>query len=213
MKYKTFFENSYIKTKTEMVYDKNDREYSFPMTVNGIIIETDGFEVLTINSSENYSKDQLKIFEYDFMKGFYKLKNYHLTAIIPINIIEYYNGKHLLENIVIEMIDKESNTTRKIKILNKEIIVKKHNLLGAFDELYENIKEKYTLKICAFCKKSSWNPYGGDFFNHLCFKEFSEDYYKINRNNKTEIAKLMGENNGKWKSIYLTHFCNEYENR
>jgi hypothetical protein len=214
MKYETTFENNYIKTKTEIVYDNNDPEYFLPMTVNGIIIETDGFEALTINSSENYSKDQLKIFDYDLVKGFYKLKNYYLKTIIPISIIEKNNGRDFLENMIVEIIDKENNTIRKIKIFDNEIVVKRSDLLEAFDELYETIKEKYIFKICVFCKKSSWNPYSGnDFYNHLCFREFAKNYYKIDRNNKIEIVKLMEENNRKYKSTYLTYFCNEYENK
>jgi hypothetical protein len=144
MKYETTFENNHIKTKTEIVYDNNDQEYFLPMIVNGIIIETDGFEALTINSSENYSKDQLKIFDYDLVKGFYKLKNYYLKAIIPISIIEKNNGRYFFDNMIVEIIDKENNTIRKIKIFDNEIVVKRSDLLEAFDELYENINEKYT---------------------------------------------------------------------
>jgi hypothetical protein len=47
----------------------------------------------------------------------------------------------------------------------------------------------------------------------LYFRTSKKIRPKINRNNKMEIVKLMGENNGKWGNIYLTHFCNEYENR
>jgi hypothetical protein len=57
--------------------------------------------------------------------------------------------------------------------MGKEIIYKDYDLLDAFEILYNEINQDYLVRICAFCKKSCWNPYGGvDFLNHLCFNEF-----------------------------------------
>jgi hypothetical protein len=83
--------------------------------------------------------------------------------------------------------------------------------LNSFDELYKEINKKYEIKICAFCKNSCWNPYGGtDFCNHLCFKIFSNEYYKINNRSKMEIVKLMEKYTGKHENVYLINSCEEY---
>ena len=105
-----------------------------------------------------------------------------------------------------------NETIRKLEFLDEELVVNDFDLLGAFEKLFENVKQNYMIKICAVCKKSSWHPYGAiDFFHHLCFKEFAIEYYKMCVKDKMNLMSLMDKNAGKYKNVYLTSFCNEYE--
>jgi hypothetical protein len=63
------------------------------MIVEGVIIETDGFEVLSIGRPENYSDQKLKIFDYNDKSGSLILKNYNLRAELPVTVIEKHTGK------------------------------------------------------------------------------------------------------------------------
>jgi hypothetical protein len=116
------------------------------------------------------------------------------------------------DTLIIEIDENSDRIIRNLRIFDKEIILKDFDFCGAFEYLHKEIKEKYTIKICAFCKKSSWNPYGGvDFFNHLCFNEFSEEYNKLDVRNKNNISYLMNKNIEKYKNVYLIGSCNDYE--
>jgi hypothetical protein len=210
IKLNSIFRNNYLKIETEIVLGDNSK-YDSPMIINGIIVETDGFEVLSIEQSENYGREQLKIFDYDIKHGCYILKNYNLKTSVPVNM-ENKNTKELFfDNLFIEIDDTNGETIRKLKLFDKEIIVNGWDLVGAFNNLHREIKQNYTVKMCAFCKKSCWNPYGGiDFFNHLCFKEFAEEYYKLDIKNKETISALMNKSTGKYKNVYLINSCNDY---
>jgi hypothetical protein len=210
IKYDTFFENDFIKIDTQIAMGNN-----MPMNINGIMIETDGFEVLSIDEQEKYSAEQLKIFDFDINHwGIYVLKNYHLRTTIPIEMIEKNSGEKISEKLFIEMDDKNNQTTTTLKILDKEIVITDFYILEGFEKLYEEIHKEYTVKICAFCKNLCWNLYGGvDFFNCLCFKEFADEYYKIDENYKMNILKLMEKNKDKYKFVHLTNCCGEYIER
>jgi hypothetical protein len=211
IKLNSIFKNNYLEIETEIALGDNS-EYSSPMIINDVIVETDGFEVLCIEQSENYGTEQLKIFDYDIKHGCYILKNYNLKTSVPVNIINKNTKELFSDNLFIEIDDNNGETTRKLKIFDKEIIVNGWDLVGAFNNLHREIKQNYTVKICAFCKKSSENPYGGiDFFNHLCFKEFAEENYKLDIKNKENIGGLMNKNPGEYKSVYLIDSCNDYK--
>jgi hypothetical protein len=210
MELNSIFRNNYLNIETKIVLGDNSK-YDSPMIINGVIVETDGFEVLCIELSENYGKEQLKIFDYDIKHGGYILKNYNLRTSVPMNIRNKTTREIFSDNLFIEIDDNNRKTIRKLKLLDKEIVVNGWDLLGAFNNLHREIKQNYTVQICAFCKKSCWNPYGGtDFFNHLCFKEFMEEYYKLDIKNKENISGLMNKNTGKYKSVYLINSCNDY---
>jgi hypothetical protein len=207
---KSIFRNNYLKIETKIVLGDNSK-YDSPMIINGIIVETDGFETLCIEQSENYETEQLKIFDYDIKHGDYILRNYNLRTSVPINIINKNTNEFSSDNLFIEINDDNRKTVRKLQLFDKEIIVNGWDLVGAFYNLHREIKQNYTVKMCAFCKKSCWNPYGGtDFFNHLCFKELAEEYYKLDIKNKESVGGLMNKNMGKYKSVYLINSCNDY---
>jgi hypothetical protein len=210
IKLNSVFRNNYLKIETKIVLGDNSK-YDSPMIINGVIVETDGFEVLSIEQSENYGAEQLKIFDYDIKHGCYILKNYNLKTSVPINITNKNTKELSFDNLFVEIDDNNGETIRKLNLFDKEIIVNGWDLVGAFNNLHRKIKQNYTVKMCAFCKKSCWNPYGGiDFFNHLCFKEFEEEYYKLDIKNKEAIGCLMNKNMEKYKSVYLINSCNDY---
>jgi hypothetical protein len=211
VKYDAVFENTYLKVEAKIIIGNNNPNYSMPMIINGITIETDGFEVLSIDKQEKYSNEQLKIFDYDIEYNVYVLKNYSLKTIIPINIIEKHTGKMQTETLYVEMNNKNGRTEMTLRILDKEIVANNYNILDAFEKLYNEVNKEHTIKICAFCKNSCWNPYGGtDFYHHLCFKEFADEYYEINVKDKMSIVQLMEKNKSKYYNVYLTNYCDEY---
>jgi hypothetical protein len=206
----SIFRNNYLKIGTKIVLGDNSK-YDSPMIIDGVIVETDGFEVLYIEVSENYETERLKIFDYDIRNGYYILKNYNLITSVPMNIKNRTTSGMFSDNLFIEIDDNNGKTIRKLKLFDIEITVNGWDLVGAFYNLHREIKQNYTVQMCAFCKKSCWNPYGGiDFFNHLCFKEFAEEYYKLDIKNKENISGLMNKNTGKYKSVYLINSCNDY---
>jgi hypothetical protein len=205
------FENTHLKVNTQIIIGDDNPNYSMPMVVNGITIETDGFEVLSIDKQDKYDNEQLKIFDYDIEYNVYVLKNYSLKTIIPMNIIEKHTGKMQTETLYVEINNKNGRTTRILRILGKEIAAENYDILGAFEKLYNEVNKEYIIKICAFCKNSCWNPYGGtDFYHHLCFKEFADEYCRIDIKDKMNIVRLMEKNKGKYNNVYLTNYCDEY---
>ncbi|MDR0747543.1 MAG: hypothetical protein LBE89_06610 [Helicobacteraceae bacterium] len=200
-----------MEINTQIILGGNNPNYLSPMCINEIIVETDFFEGLSIDLSENYTREQLEIVDYDIKNGVYVLRNYNLETIIPIDIVDKNTGKSISKNIFIEMDNKNGEMKNKLKFIDKEIVYKNYDLLNAFERLYTEINHDYLIRICAFCKKSCWNPYGGsDFCNHLCFKEFSEEYNKIETKDKLTIAEILNKNIDKYRNVYLTYSCNEY---
>ena len=209
VKYKSFFRNNYIDVETAIDPDCS-------MLVNGVLIETDGFECLSIESFKNYTKEQLKIFDCFINKyGSCMLINYNLKVLIPVNVVEKNTGNNFCENIIIEINNSDDNIIGKLRFLDYDTgnicDVKSWDVFSAFDKLHGKIKQNFIVKICAFCKKSSYNPYGGiDFFSHLCFNECAEEFCKLDLKNKFTIGPLMNNNKGKFKNVSLTSSCNEY---
>ena len=110
--YKSIFSNAYITVNTEIVdFDVDGSNYISPIVVNGVIMETDGFECLTIDPPKRYSEEQLKQFDYDIVypygdktKEVFMLKNYRLKTFIPVSVLNKDINKWETANLVIEMI-------------------------------------------------------------------------------------------------------------
>jgi hypothetical protein len=201
-----------MEIETNIISEENNFKYTFPkIIINDVIIEIDSFEILYIDIPENYTQEQLKIFDYDIQHKSYILTNYYFKTNIPLNIIDKKTKKLLVEYMIIEMENKNSKNTQKIRLFDKESNIYGDNFLDAFEKLYKEINKDYVIKICTYCKKSCWNPYGGsDFINQLCFNKFSEEYYKIDTKDKMNISKLMNDNDKKYKQVCMVDSCNEY---
>ena len=212
VKYNTVFTNDKIKTNTQITMGPHTLDCLSPMIVNGIVIDTEGFECLSIDKPETYSEDALSIFDFDINKyGSYILKNYHARTEIPVEIIEKRTGKESMESIIIEMDNKDNETMQTLKIFDKEITVHDFYLEDAFCTLYEEAHEEYSIKICAFCKNFFGAAFGGlDFCNQLCFEKISGEYRKIEKKTKYAILELMDKHPGKCRGVYLTYSCNNY---
>jgi hypothetical protein len=212
--YKAFFVNNHFKAEAKIVlFDDVTENYMMPMFINGIKIETNGFDMLTVLKSENYSKEQLKLFDYEISRyGDYILKNFNLKTIIPVNIIEKNSGNKNSEKIIIE-IENYDEVVKKLRLFDTEIFIindctELDCLVGAFEELYDKIKNDYTIEICVFCKNSGYNPCSGgvEYYNHVCYKEFTENYSKLDNKDKLNIEPLVT----KKALVCLTDSCNKF---
>jgi hypothetical protein len=214
--FKAIFINSYISINTELIdYTVSSSAFS-PMIINGVLIDTDGFEDLTIENIEQYNNEQLKQFDYNVIypykdknKKLLVLKNYILKAFIPINIINKINGIRTLSELILEMNDKEGKINYTILLENEKI--NDIDIENIFYKFKEQLSEKYIIEICGTCKYNSENPYGGVFlFNQLCFRKYGQKYFKMGIMDKDKFASLMDDK--KWETVYLTDSCNEYTN-
>jgi hypothetical protein len=216
IKYKTIFTNEYFTENSEVVfYAENYCGYVSPMVLQDIIIETDGFEVLTINSNEYFNHQNLSKFDYEKpeRRDFYLLKNYKLKTFIPINIVDKKYGNENMAEMIIEIKNYNNKNYQKIKILDREIIINENNYINSFEKIYSDIKDKYIIKICIYCRKSHWNPYGGnDFINQICFKNIFDEFNKIETKNKNSVGYLMAINNN-FQNVLLTECCKEYKEK
>jgi hypothetical protein len=214
--FKAVFTNLYINVNTELIdYTVSSPAFS-PMVINGVLIDIDGFEDLTIENIEQYNNEQLKQFDYNVIypykdknKKLIVLKNYMLKAFIPINIINKTNGIRTLSELILEMNDKDGKINYTISLEDEK--TNDVDIENIFNKFKEQLSEKYIMEICGTCKYNTENPYGGVFlFNQLCFKKYGGEYFKMGIMNKTKFASLLDDK--KWETVYLTDSCNEYIN-
>ncbi|WP_276378744.1 hypothetical protein [Flavobacterium sp. H4147] len=222
MKYKSIFSNLKGTFNTEMEdLNENSSEYFYPIEIDGVIIETNGFEALTIDNVEKYTETQLAQFDYDIKypyndkgKKLLVLKNYQLKTFIPIHILEIETGKRVVIELQIVMIH-DGEQIRLLSTLfgkSSEAIIMETTL---FEKLQNQLDEYYCLEICSNCENSIWNPYGGnDFFNHLCFKKEAREFQAIKEKNKQSIGSFMKfKENKNFENVQLTDYCVQFEAR
>lgn len=221
IKYKTVFSNRKGIVNTELEdLTKNSSEFFFPITIDGVTIETDGFDGLSIDKPEQYSENQLSRFDYnvnypykDKSKKLLVLTNYHLETLIPIFIREIKSGKRRKVDIHIEMEHDGKRVTRRCCLLDKES--ENFDMECAFVEMQEQLKEYCQMEICSNCRNSFWNPYGGnEFFNQLCFKSESEKFQSLKDKDRMTVMHFMkfGEDKN-FENVQLTDFCKAFEHR
>ena len=218
MKYRTIFSNLHGNINTEIDNDDDMSECFYPMLVNGVEIETDGFEGLSIENPEQYPENKLAQFDYDIKypykdkeKKLLVLKNYQLKAFIPIQVLEKESGKRMKVDMEITMTYDGNNFKRICSLLGKNSDYS--DMEVAFRELQTQLKNDYSMEICSNCKNSSWHPYGGnEFFNHLCFEKESIAFQFIENKTKTSVGGFMKYGNDEnWELVQLTDYCDKFE--
>ena len=221
MKYVSFFTNSRgIVCKGFIEYLDTDSEYIFPLYLNEIIIETDGFELLTIDNPQQYSTKQLNQFDYeirypfnDQTKELLVLTNYKLETFIPIFVLEVSTAKIIEAELKITLNHCGENEKRECALLGR--ISSNSDLEAAFHEIQSELSPSYIMRTCSNCKNSTFNPYGGnEFFNQLCFVKEAKEFQKIESKAKMSIVEFMKfENERNFDSVLLTHTCEKFEAR
>ena len=217
MKYRAVFSNLKGTVDTE-IFDKLS---FYPAIIYGVTIETDGFEVLTIDNPEQYSENQLALFEYDIEypykdkeKKLLVLKNYQLETFIPIRVLENKSGKRITTEIQITMSNNGGKRVKRVcSLLGKSS--DNYDMEVAFGELQKQLAECYCIEICSNCKNSWWSIYGGsEFYNHLCFKIEAKAFQAIANKDKISVALFMKYNNDQnWRNVQLTDYCDKFEPR
>ena len=209
MKYRAVFRNFNGTRNTEV---EDLTEYILPIVIDGVIIETDGFEVLSIDKPEQYSQNQLAQFDYDKEYDLLVLKNYQLKTFIPIRIWNIQSRKRIETEIQITMTHNGKSVKRVCSLFGK--VSEKFDLEVAFGEIQGQLTNSHCLETCSNCKNSFWNPYGGGEFYHLCFKSEAEAFQTIENKDKMTIIRFMKFDNDKnFKHVRLTDFCDDFEAR
>ena len=214
IKYKTVFTNKYFTENSEVsFYDEKYGNYISPMILRDIVIDTEGFEVLSIDYNEYFNHKNLCEFDYEIMNGVHILKSYELKVFIPIKIIDKRSGNENKSEMIIDIKNDNNKKYQKLRVFDKEIVIKDYAYTNLFEKIYDDIKDKYAIKICAYCKKSFWDPYGGNNFIHqVCFKNIFDEFNKIETKNKNSVGYLMAINKN-FMSVLLTECCKEYEEK
>ncbi|MDR2920355.1 MAG: DUF6304 family protein [Tannerella sp.] len=221
MKYKAIFSNlnGTINTEVEDLIESSS-DYFYPIIIDGVIIETDGFEELSIDNPEQYSENQLTRFDYDIQypykdkaKKLLVLKNYQLKTLIPIHILEIKSGKRIETEIQITMTRNEKSVKRACSLLG--VISENFDMEVAFGEVQSKLAACYRMETCSNCKNSFWNPYGGsDFFNQLCFKKEAKAFQAIQDKDKMAVVHFMKYDDDKnFQNVRLTDYCEKFEPR
>lgn len=220
MKYKAIFSNRHGEINIE-VEDliESSLDYCLPIIIDGVTIETDGFEELSIDNPEQYSENQLTRFEYDIQypykdkeKKLFVLKNYQLKTFVPIRIREVKSEKRIETEIQITMTRNEKNMKRKCSLLG--FTSENFDMEVAFGELQSQLTGYY-METCSNCKNSFWNMYGGsEFFNQLCFKKEAEAFQAIQDKDKMTVVHFMKfDDNKNFENVRLTDYCESFELR
>ena len=219
MKYRTIFSNTYGNINTYIDDSDDLSECLYPMLIDGVEIETDGFEALSIENPEQYPENKLaQLFDYDIKypykdkeKKLLVLKNYQLNVFIPIQVLERESRKRMKVDMEITMSYDGNNFKRICSLLGQSS--EYPDMEVAFRELQTQLKHRYSMEICSNCKNSSWHPYGGyEFFNHLCFEKESIAFQSIENKDKMSVGGFMKYNNNKnFELVQLTDYCNKFE--
>lgn len=218
MKYKAIFSNREGAVNA-MVEDLTDVSsvYCFPLTIDEVVIETDGFEELSIAESEKYAKDQLARFDYhicypykDKNRQLLVLEDYRLDTFIPIFVRETESGKRREAVLCVEMIHNGKDLKRTCRLFGAASSV--FDMESALVEIQEQLKDSYCMETCSNCRNSFWNPYGGnEFFNQLCFRSEAEAFQAIEEKDKMSIVRFMKyDNDRNFQNVQLTAFCDEF---
>jgi hypothetical protein len=219
-KYKSIFSNTHISENSGII-DFDSTDYTSLITVNGIIIEVDGFEDLLIDNIEQYTEEQLNQFDYNVIfqnkektKKLLVLRNYKLKTFVPVSIINKKTNEIGNANLIIELEHNGKELTIICSLLEEE---SEKVLYYDIEIAINNIQKKsnYFIKICACCKYSFWNPYGGSaFINHLCFRKDFEKFQSIKEKGKFTVGAIMKyDEDRNFDFVYLIDSCKYYKPR
>lgn len=186
------------------------------MHVNGVKIELDGFEVLSIEMPPAYTADQLSIFDYDIRKNTYEgrkwdtlfLKDFQLDAFIPLPLV---NRETQIREIADLHIQVWADKNRKYQYLFELLSATSEQAFidDALGEIWKKLQDRYHIEICACCKNSCTNPYGGiAFASQLCFKAIKEQFWGLDKVDKASISSLTHQNLHDIKNV--TDHCEEF---
>jgi hypothetical protein len=106
------------------------------------------------------------------------------------------------------------------KFRNTELVIgeNKYALIDTFEgfeHLMQDVqasldKENFKIQTCYFCRYSSYNVAGNDNFGDLnCFKHCKEKCLAVQ--SKHEMIDLLKRENGKYRKVEETFYCNEFE--
>ncbi len=217
VRYKALFRNKHISVNTEVLNYCLDpiSKYNLVLRINEVNIDIDGFEVLHIEDAKQYGKQQLKIFEYEIIQPYEDrqkkdllLANFYLEVIIPIPGLDKNSNTTQTKNLHVHVHCNEEKLYKyHFKLLNATSELS--DITDALQEIQNQLRDTFILEICACCKNSSRNPYGGvPFFNHLCFRNDKKLFWVLKDKSKYTVAPFM--NDAKWESTYVTYRCEEF---
>lgn len=221
LKYKGFYKDSFGAQEIVLENDLN----MLAMEIDGVKFRGSEFSDMSIVNKSQYSDTQLKRFTFHSLCVYQtniieeSLCNCSFEIVVPQAIIDKLNHAEFYANLTIEYslgnVRPEPGAGieyEKVK-LTLTIDGKLYTGTGdyievAFDQIRDQIKDKFLLKNCYGCMYGDYSVYGqSSFGSMLCFLSQKESYGKVT--NKSEYLQL-DEADRQVQEIYC---CDQFEIR
>lgn len=219
MKYKSILTTSEKATYTGYVeFNNPDSEHIAPLYINDMILETHGFESLSLENPELYTQRQLDAFQFqparyasENLNPSVSLLNYSLQTFIAITILDTHTGISAIENLTITTKHDKEGYTISCELLGHRST--ESDLPLALQEIQAALAARFVMQICCNCKNATTNPYPGNtFMDHLCFVKQAQQFQKLNSKDSQSIIKFMKYDPEKnFKNVLLTHTCKDFQ--
>lgn len=221
-KYKGLYKDSVGMREIEIENDFN----TLVMEIDGVVFSGSEFDDLSVDDKLKYTEQQLTRFtffqtpQYQTKKVSETLCNCSFEIIVPQIIIDKSNNDHFLSDLKIEVflgnarkgnpgsgIEFET-VTLSLTIAGKIYAGTSELFEGSFDQIRDQLQDKYQLKNCYGCMYADYSVYGqGTFGTMLCFRDQKTEYSKVT--NKDEYTALAPS----YLHVQEIYCCNEYETR
>ncbi|WP_346318775.1 DUF6304 family protein [Chitinophaga sp. YIM B06452] len=193
--------------------------------IDGVVFSGSEFDDLSVDDKSKYTAQQLTrftflktpIYQTDELQE--TLCNCSFVIVVPQTIIDKSNNNQFWSDLKIEISlgDKRSEepgsgieheiVTLSLTIAGKTYTGTSEFFEGSFDQIRDQVKDKYQLKNCYGCMYGDYSVYGqGAFGAMLCFRNQKSAYSSVT--NKEEYMALTPS--GNVQEIYC---CDEYETR
>lgn len=220
-KYKGFYKDNSGTLEIDVENDFN----RLSMVIDGVEFRGSEFSDMSIINKPKYSDEQLKRFTFYSIRVYQTniieelLCNCSFEIVVPQVIIDKLNHAEFYTNLTIEyslgnvrsqpgMGIEHEKVTLTLAPDGKQYSVTSDYMEGAFDQIRDQIKDKFQLKNCYGCMYGDYSVYGqSSFGSMLCFLSQKDRYSKVT--NKDEYMEL----NDADRHVQEIYCCDNYEIR
>lgn len=221
IKYKGYYKDSF---GTLEINIENDFNRLFTV-IDGVEFCGSEFSDMSVVNKSGYSDTQLKRFTFHSIRVYQtniveeSLCNCSFEIVVPQVIIDNLNSSEFCTNLTIEYslgnVRPEPRTGieyEKVKltltIADKQYTATSDYMEGAFDQIRDQIKDKFQLKNCYGCMYGDYSVYGqSSFGSMLCFLSQKDKYIKVT--NKDEYMELDDAD----RQVQEIYCCDKFEIR
>lgn len=167
----------YETVMTDAMYDDEDLMF----TVQNVKISLDFTGSLYIENPADYRDEQL-----DFLTLYPKhdvlfLMDYNFSYLVPVALLNRGTGEVVKTNIIGKISHEgapDAAIPYSYQLLHAQTT--RSDLEYAMDDLQCQLKNSFSICICACCRYGQDHPYGGDIYlNYCCFKKSKRDYLQL----------------------------------